>query len=140
MRFTIPQFIEHEAKIVGPLTFKQIIFIGTAGVVCFVLYFLVPFSVFLVACLILGSGGIALAFLKIGGRSLPLTLVNFLKFSAMPKIYIWKKREQPGIKVYKKKIESGATLPAENEQELPLKIGGESQLKKLHTEIEIKTK
>jgi len=140
MRFTIPQFIEHEAKIIGPLTFKQIIFIGTAGAICIILYFLVPFSVFWVACIILGGGGIALAFLKIGGRSLPLTLVNFLKFSVMPKIYIWKKKEQPGIKVYKKKTESSAALPVENEEELPLKIGGKSHLKKLHNEIEIKTK
>jgi len=140
MRFTIPQFIEHEAKIIGPLTFKQVIFIGTAGAVCFILYFLVPFSVFLVACVILAGGGIALAFLKIGGRSLPLTLVNLLKFSVMPKIYIWKKREQPGIKVYKKKTESSAALSVGNGEELPLKIGGKSQLKKLHTEIETKTK
>ena len=140
MRFTIPQFIEHEAKIIGPLTFKQVIFIGTAGVVCFILYFLVPFSVFLVACVILAGGGIALAFLKIGGRSLPLTLVNLLKFSVMPKIYIWKKREQPGINIYKKKTEFRPALSAGNGEESPLKIGGKSQLKKLHTEIEIKTK
>ncbi|MCX6758979.1 MAG: PrgI family protein [Candidatus Nealsonbacteria bacterium] len=140
MRFTIPQFIEHEAKIIGPLTFKQVIFIGTAGVICFILYFLVPFSVFLVACVILVGGGIALAFLKIGGRSLPLTLVNFLKFSVMPKIYIWKKREQSGINVYKKKTEFRAALSVEKGEESPLKIGGKSQLKKLHNEIEIKTK
>ena len=140
MRFTIPQFIEHEAKIIGPLTFKQIIFIGTAGAICLILYFLVTFSVFLVACVILAGGGIALAFLKIGGRSLPLTLVNLLKFSVMPKIYIWKKREQPGIKVYKKKTEFRAALSVGNGEESPLKIGGKSQLKKLHTEIEIKTK
>lgn len=140
MRFTIPQFIEHEAKIIGPLTFKQIIFIGTAGAICIILYFLVPSSVFWVVCIILGGGGIALAFLKIGGRSLPLTLVNFLKFSVMPKIYIWKKKEQPGIKVYKKKTESIAALPVGDEEELPLKIGGKSHLKKLHNEIEIKTK
>ena len=140
MRFTIPQFIEYEAKIIGPLTFKQVIFVGTAGAVCFILYFLVPFSVFLIACVILVGGGIALAFLKIGGRSLPLTLVNLLKFSVMPKVYIWKKREQPGMKVYKKKAESRAALSVGNEEELPLQIGGKSQLKKLHTEIETKTK
>lgn len=140
MRFTIPQFIEHEAKIIGPLTFKQVIFIGAAGVVCFILYFSAPFSVFLVASVILGGTGVALAFLKIGGRSLPLTLVNLLKFSVMPKIYIWKKREQSGIKVYKKKTEFRPALSVGNGEESPLKIGGKSQLKKLHTEIEIKTK
>jgi hypothetical protein len=135
MRFTVPKFIEHEAKIIGPLTFRQFIFIGMAGAICFMLYFTVPFSIFLIACFILGGGAIALAFLKIGGRSLSTISGNFLKFSVSPKIFIWRKVEAP-IKVFKKeKIEK-----EEAEDELPLKIAKKSQLKKLKTEIEIRTK
>ena len=141
MRFTVPQFIEHEAKIVGPLTFRQIIFLGIAGVICFIFYFSAPFSVFLITCVVLGGGAAALAFLKIGNRSLPLILANFLKFSVTPKMYIWKKRERPEIKVYKKKTEpSSAAFSTEDKKELPLKIAGKSRLKKLHTEIETHTK
>ncbi len=135
MRFTVPKFIEHEAKIVGPLTFRQFIYIGMAGGICFILYFTIPFSIFLVACLILGGGAIALAFLKIGGRSLPTILGNFLKFSISPKIFIWRKVETP-IKVFKKeKIKK-----EEAEEELPLKIAERSQLKKLRAQIETQTK
>jgi len=135
MRFTLPQFIEHEAKIVGPLTFRQFIFIGMAGGICFILYFTIPFSIFLIACLILGGGAMALAFLKIGGRSLPTILGNFLKFSVSPKIFIWRKVEAP-MKVFKKE----RVKKEEVEEELPLKIAEKSQLKKLRTQIEIKTK
>lgn len=138
MRFNVPQFIEHEAKIVGPLTFKQFIFIGGAGVICFILYYSMPFPVFFAASVILGGAGAALAFLKIGGLPLPLILSNFFKFSTTPKIYIWKKREQPGIKVYKREEEKKET--EEKEEELPLKIAKKSRLKKLHTQIETKTK
>ena len=135
MRFTVPKFIEHEAKIVGPLTFKQFIYIGMTGGICFILYFTVPFSIFLIACLILGSGAIALAFLKIGGRTLPTILGNFLKFKISPRMYIWKKTGA-SIKVFKKeKIKK-----EEEEKELPLKIAEKSQLKKLRTQIETKTK
>jgi hypothetical protein len=135
MRFTLPQFIEHEAKIIGPLTFRQFIFIGAAGGICFILFFTVPFSIFLIACLILGGGAMALAFLKIGGRSLPTILGNFLKFSISPKIFIWRKVEAP-IKVFKKeKIKK-----EEAEEELPLKIAERSQLKKIRTKIETQTK
>lgn len=135
MRFTVPKFIEHEAKIVGPLTFKQFIFIGIAGAICFALYFTVPFSIFLIASLVLGGGAIALAFLKIGGRSLPIIFGNFLKFSVSPRMYIWKKTGAP-IKVFRKeKIKK-----EEVEEELPLKIAEKSQLKKLRTQIETKTK
>jgi len=136
MRFTLPQFIEHEAKIVGPLTFKQFSFIGVAAAICFVLYYTVPFSVFLAACLILGGGAAVLAFLKIGGRSLATVFGNFLKFSASTRIFIWKKGETPIM--FFKKVE--AEKEEEAEDELPLKIAGKSQLKKLRTQIEIKTK
>ena len=43
----------------------------------------------------------ALAFLRIGGRSLPVVLGNFLKFSVSPKMFIWGKVEAP-IKFFKK--------------------------------------
>lgn len=135
MRFTVPKFIEHEAKIVGPLTFRQFIFIGMAGGICFILYFTVSFSIFLTAVLVLEGGAIALAFLKIGGRSLPTILGNFLKFSVSPKMYIWKKTEA-SIKVFKKEEIKKEGV----EDELPLKIAEKSQLKKLRTQIETKTR
>ncbi len=135
MRFTLPQFIEHEPKIVGPLTFRQFSFIGVAAAICFILYYTAPFLVFLIACFILGGGAITLAFLKIGGKSLPAILGNFLKFSVSPKMFIWRKIEAP-IKILKKeKIKKESA-----EEELPLKIAERSQLKKLRTQIETKTK
>jgi len=139
MRFNVPQFIEYETKIVGPLTFKQFIFIGAAAVIGFILYFSVPFTIFLIGSIILGGAAVALAFLKIGGVSLPTILANVLKFSGVPKIYIWQRKEQPGIKVYKK-VEPSAKAPEAEKEELPLKIAEKSRLKKLHTQIETRTK
>jgi len=139
MRFTVPQFIEHEAKIVGPLTFRQFIFIGFAGAIAFLLYFSVPFSIFLTASIVLVGGAAALAFLKIGGRSLPVILANFLKFTASPKIYLWRKKEE-AIEIYKKGGKPTQTSTTAEEEGLPLKIAEKSQLKKLHTQIETKTK
>ena len=99
MRFTVPKFIEHEAKIVGPLTFRQFIFVGIAGAICFVFYFTLPFSIFLISCLVLGGGALAFAFLRVGGRSLSSVLGSFLRFNLTPKIYIWRKIKIP-IKKY----------------------------------------
>lgn len=138
MQFTVPQFIEHEAKIIGPLTFKQFIFIGAAGAICFVLYFSIAkinFFLFLVLSLFILGLGAALALLKIGGRDLPTILGNFLRFSFGSKIYIWKKKETP-ITVFK----SAEIRKEVNGAEPPLKIAEKSQLKKIRNEIEIKTK
>ena len=139
MRFTVPQFIEHEAKIVGPLTFKQFVFVGLAAAIAFVLYFSLPFSVFLVACVILGGTAASLAFLKIGGRSLPVILANILKFNLTPKFYLWKKKEE-AITVFQKEETLTAAKTENPEEGLPLKIAEKSQLKKLKTQIETKTK
>jgi len=138
MQFTVPQFIEHEAKIIGPLTFKQFIFIGAAGAVCFVLYFSIAkinFFLFLILSIIILGVGAALALLKIGGQGLPTILTNFLRFSLGSKIYIWKEKGTP-ITIFKK-VEIKKEVKKE---ELPLKIAEKSQLKKIRNEIEMKTK
>ena len=121
----------------GPLTFRQFVYIGIAAAICFVLYFSVPFSLFLASCFVLGIGALALAFLKIGGRSLPTILANFLRFKLTPKMYIWRRKEE-AVTIFKK--EEAKKEEEKKEEELPLKIAEKSQLKKLRTKIETKTK
>lgn len=138
MRFTVPQFIEHEAKIVGPLTFRQFVFIGIAGAVCFFLYFSIAktsFFLFLLLSIFILGIGAALAFLKIGGRGLPTILANFLRFRLGSKFYIWQRKE--ALITISKRLEIKKEV---KEGELPLKIAEASQLKKIKTEIETKTK
>ena len=134
MRFTVPQFIEYETKVVGPLTFKQFIFIGIAGAACFVLYFTVDFPIFLISCIVIGGIALAFAFFKVDGIPLANLLGNFLKFNLSPKMYLWKKKEflgQAAEEITVKKVEVA-------EDELPLKIGGNSRLKSIKTQIETK--
>lgn len=137
MRFTVPQFIEHEAKIVGPLTFKQFIFIGIAGTICFVLYFSLGksnFLLFLLLSIILLIGAALFAFLQVGGRGLPTILGNLLRFKLGSKVFLWKKKETL-VTVFKK-----GEVKKELKEETPLKISENSRLKKLRTEVETKTK
>lgn len=96
MRFTIPQFIEHEAKIVGPLTFKQFAFIGLAGAAVFLLYFSLAktnFVLFLLLAIVIILLAILLAFVRIGGRTLPVILANLFRFLIGPKKYIWQQKK-----------------------------------------------
>jgi len=91
LRFQIPQFIEHEAKIVGPFTLKQSLYLGTPLVISFFLYFILPLPVFLAAAVVLESIGVALNFAKVGGRSLPAILVSAFGFLVSPRNFIWTK-------------------------------------------------
>ena len=135
MRFTVPQFIEHEPKIVGPLTFKQFIFIAVASGLCFVLYFKVTFLLFLISSLVIMGVAMAFAFLKIDGRPLATLLINFLKFNISPKMYLWKKGQEPIMMAGGEEKFVAKEIP---EDELPLKIGGPSRLKSIKTKIETK--
>ncbi|MDI6591507.1 MAG: PrgI family protein [Patescibacteria group bacterium] len=134
MRFIVPQFIEMEAKIVGPLTFRQFVFVGIAGAACFVFYFILPFYLFLISCFVLGGIALAFAFLKISSRDLPTILKNSLIFFLKPKIYLWRKGAP--LKFFKKEV-----IKKEKVEEVPsLKVAGESKLRRLSTQVETKTK
>ncbi|MBM3257791.1 MAG: PrgI family protein [Candidatus Nealsonbacteria bacterium] len=139
MNFTVPQFIEHEAKIVGPLTFKQFIFIGMAVGICFVFYFTLPFNYFLMLSMLLLGVAMGLAFYKINGKALPVVLFDFLKFSMGPKMYVWKKREQQ-VKVYKKSEVKPPEIIEEKKEETTVRLVTKSRLKKTQTDIETHTK
>ena len=93
MQYQVPQFIEIEDKIFGPLTFKQFIYIlgGLGG--GFMVYKVVPtpFSYILIIPII--GFGVALAFYKINERPLISTLEAGFKYLLSPKLYLWKKKE-----------------------------------------------
>jgi len=135
MRFTVPQFIEHEPKIVGPLTFKQFMFIGVAGAICFILYFKATFIIFIIGSFIVMGIALAFAFLKIDGIPLATLLINFLKFNISPKMYLWKRGQEPIMMAGGEEKLVAKEIP---EDELPLKIGGPSRLKNIKTKIETK--
>ena len=133
MEFIVPKFIEREAKIVGPFTFKQFIFIGVAGGLCLFLYFVLPMSAFIIIAIILLGGAFALAFLKIEKISLPVFIKNFFIFLSRPKVYLWKKKGIPP-KILKKeeKIIKG------EEEKSDLRVVRDSKLSELLTRIETK--
>jgi hypothetical protein len=133
MRFTIPQFIEHEAKIIGPLTLKQFMYLGFAGAICFVLYFIASKAIFFLSLFVLGGLGAALAFVKINNIPLPNFIFNFIKFKVSPKMYLWEKETEQKIVLKERIAVKKEEVP---EDELPLKIAGKSQLKNIKTRIE----
>ncbi|OHA91044.1 MAG: hypothetical protein A2832_01345 [Candidatus Zambryskibacteria bacterium RIFCSPHIGHO2_01_FULL_44_22b] len=94
MRFQVPQFIEVEDKIFGPLTFKQFIYIaGGIGIAVVLFTFLPKFIAILIALpfLILAA---ALAFYKVNDKPFINMVEAFVKYTLTNKLYIWKKEEK----------------------------------------------
>ena len=88
MQFQIPQFIEVEDKIFGPLTFKQFVYVlgGLGG--SYVAWRLLP--LFLAGPVILAVAGAAasLAFLEYNGRPFIVSVENAFYFLIHPKLYL----------------------------------------------------
>jgi hypothetical protein len=139
MEFPVPQFIEMETKIVGPLTWRQFLFIGGAGVLIFFLYFIIKhIFLFIAIAIVLAALAISFALLKIGGRPLPNVLLHFLTYTISSKIYIWKKEKILSTFVYKK--EKIKPEKKKTEEGLPLRVAEKSRLQDLSTQVELRTK
>lgn len=93
-QFQTPQFIEREAKIIGPITFRQASYIGIPLAVIFALYFILAadnFLLFIFISILLQGAGVALAFMKVQGKTIPTILMNALFFFVKPRIYVWQR-------------------------------------------------
>ena len=93
-QFQTPQFIEREAKVIGPLTFRRAAYIGTPLIVIFALWFMIAannFMVFGLISVLLEGAGVALAFMKVEGKSIPSVMINALFFFTRPRTFVWKR-------------------------------------------------
>lgn len=112
MRFKVPQNIDIEDRILGPLTMVQFIYAVVGGGICYVIYMSIPspFSYFLVAPIALFV--IALIFVKINERSFLDFLIALIEFSSTPKQRVWHHGDIPdlGIEVYQTKKQTGPAV------------------------------
>ncbi|OGG45015.1 hypothetical protein A2673_02910 [Candidatus Kaiserbacteria bacterium RIFCSPHIGHO2_01_FULL_50_13] len=108
MQFQVPQFIEVEDKIFGPLTFKQFIYvIGGAGC-CYLFWRILPLYIAAPFILAVGTLAVALAFLQFNGRPFIVALEHGLFYFLRSKLYLWNK-EHKRAEIQKKEI--GAAKP-----------------------------
>jgi len=90
MQFQVPQFIETEDKIIGPFTLRQFLYLAAGGGASFTLYFLVETWLWAFLSLFFVGGSIALAFIKVNGRTLPALLFSAFSFYWKPQTYVWR--------------------------------------------------
>ena len=101
MQFVVPQFIDIESKIIGPVTPKQfIILIVTAGLI-FTCYKLADFTLFIIEAIFLLGLGIVLAFVKVNSQPIYYFFLSLVQIVKKPSLRIWKREE---IRVLEKKI------------------------------------
>lgn len=91
MLVNVPQYIDVEDKIAGPLTAKQLGWLFGMGAVMFFLWTTLEKAMFYVACIPVATVFVALAFYRPFGRPLMTLVGNSINFFVNPKMFIWKR-------------------------------------------------
>jgi hypothetical protein len=89
MQFQVPQFIEVEDKIFGPLTFRQFVYVGGGLGGAYILWRILPLFIGAPLALIVVGLAMALAFFQLNGRPFIIALENAFFFAIRSKLYLW---------------------------------------------------
>ena len=97
MEYQVPQFIEVEDKIFGPLTFKQFIYLAGGAGLCAVLFYLLPLILAILFSIPVAALAGALAFYRINNKPFISVVEAALGYVTSSKLYLWRKgdREAP---------------------------------------------
>ncbi len=114
-QFVVPQFIDVEDKILGPISVRQFIIVltGTGLVVGAyqILYKLAnQFILFIVSALGILAGVLMFAFIKVNGRPFHLFVLNLLQSVKNPHLRIWN-NQMAEILQYRKEPPPPPPLP-----------------------------
>ncbi|MEN9413554.1 MAG: hypothetical protein RLZZ342_641 [Candidatus Parcubacteria bacterium] len=89
MQFQVPQFIEVEDKIFGPLTFKQFVYVGGALGTSYLFWRLLPFFISVPLIIAIVGMGVALAFMQVNGRPFITGVESAFYYFFKGKLYLW---------------------------------------------------
>lgn len=90
-QFVVPQFIEVEDKIFGPVTTRQFLILLSAGLLLFIIFKLADIALFIFLAIIIGGIALVLAFVKINGQPFHYFLLNIFQTLRRPSRRIWYK-------------------------------------------------
>lgn len=99
MRFEVPQFIEIEDKIFGPLTWRQFLYLGGGIGAAVVMFLMLPFIIFAIFGIPLALLAGALAFYPVNSRPFSYFLESLVNYTTKDKLYLWRKKEETVYKV-----------------------------------------
>ena len=98
MKYQVPQFIEVEDKIFGPLTLKQFLYIAGGGALGYIIWAAIPVkTIAIIVGLPVVLFFVALALYPVNGRPFIATVESALKYFLGTKRYTWKQAEKKPV-------------------------------------------
>ena len=91
-QFTVPQFIDVESKIIGPLTTRQFLIILAAAIIAGLSYKFFDFTLFLTIAIVVLSVAVLFSFVKVNGRPFHYFMLNVIQSFRRPGTRVWNNR------------------------------------------------
>jgi hypothetical protein len=90
-KFVVPQFIDNEDKILGPITVRQFLLSLGGTFAIFIEYRVFTLPLFIVFAILTAAFVGVFGFLKINGQPFHLFFVNVLQTFSRPRLRVWHK-------------------------------------------------
>jgi hypothetical protein len=90
-KFIVPQFIDNENKILGPITVRQFILSLVTGLFIFIEFRLLKMAPFIFSAFITATIGGAFGFIRVNGQPFHIFFLNFIQTVARPSLRVWDK-------------------------------------------------
>ena len=91
-KFIVPQFIDKEDKILGPITVRQFLICLGSVFLCFIAFKILAFTYFIGATVLIFCVGGTFGFLKVNGQAFHIFALNALQTFLRPGLRVWDKR------------------------------------------------
>ena len=113
MQYPVPQFQDVEDKVIGPLTFKQFVYILGGGGLSYVILMTVPKGLNILLIAIVAGFSLSLAFYKINRQPFINILEAAFYYSIKNKLYLWShsKPKKKTAKEYNPRAELPVEVP-----------------------------
>ena len=85
-QFVVPQFIDVEDKIIGPITTRQFLILIVTALILFIMYAILVFGYFVGFGLPILAIGIVFAFVRINGQPFHFFFLNLIQTTRKPRI------------------------------------------------------
>jgi len=110
-QFIVPQFIETEDKIIGPVTARQFLVMMFCFVWIGIFYKVFDFSLFVTASVIWFAICVIVAFIKINGRPFHFFILNIIQTLKKPFLRIWQQTSAPEEAIFEEVIKKMDYIP-----------------------------
>lgn len=90
-QFTVPQFIEVEDKILGPITIRQFLILLAGTILIFLGVRFGDYSLKIASIVVVGGSSLVLAFVKVNGQPFHYFMLNIFGTLRKPGLRVWAK-------------------------------------------------